>query len=356
MTDDFSISSSHTTWPEEGLEKVPRCPICKCEHRELLYESLTDRIFFCAPGQWTMYRCCNCGSGYLDPRPTAATVGLAYESYFTHHAEEREDLNIEKWSRPRRLRYALANGYRNHRFGLNMQPANRLGILVAALMPRWRASMASKMRHIPAPKKGGRLLDLGCGSGDFLECARSAGWQVVGVDPDPKAVAAARGRGIDAREGGVEVLDPQREQFDGITLNHVIEHVHDPLGVLQACYTLLKPGGWIWLETPNLESIGHRIYGRHWRDLDPPRHLTIFTSNSLPALLEQACFKNVRHQSYRPLCEGVFAASESIRDGEVDLESSNLSAPGREASERAERNARRDRRVREFTTVKAWKR
>jgi 2-polyprenyl-3-methyl-5-hydroxy-6-metoxy-1,4-benzoquinol methylase len=320
-----------------------------------MYSDLMDGIFFSAPGRWIMYRCRGCGSGYLDPRPTATTIGLAYQSYFTHRVDEREAVVIDKLSWPRRLRHALANGYRNYRFGLNLQPANRLGILVGAFRPRWRALEAGKVRHLPRPKRGAKLLDLGCGSGDFLEFAHSAGWQVVGVDPDPKAVAAARSRGLDAREGGVEMLDPGRERFDGITLSHVIEHVHDPLAVLQACHRLLKPRGWIWLATPNLESIGHHLYGRHWRGLEPPRHLAVFTPASLRTLLEQAYFWRVRHQSYRPLCEWMFAASEAVRDGKGDLGAANLSPAGRAAAKDAERKARRDPHIREYVTVKAWK-
>jgi len=72
---------------------------------------LTDRAFFCAPGQWTVYRCTECGSGYLDPRPTPASISQAYVNYCTHFKKEFATLKpIERIAR------ALANGYRNYRF------------------------------------------------------------------------------------------------------------------------------------------------------------------------------------------------------------------------------------------------
>ncbi|MCK5664178.1 MAG: methyltransferase domain-containing protein, partial [Thiotrichaceae bacterium] len=73
-----------------------------------------------------------------------------------------------------------------------------------------------------------------------------------------------RQKGLDVRMGGVEVLDPSVEKFDVITLSHVIEHVHQPVEVLKYCYSLLKPDGFLWLETPNIESEGYRLFGANW--------------------------------------------------------------------------------------------
>ena len=77
---------------------------------------------------------------------------------------------------------------------------------------------------MPKLETSKRLLDLGCGNGDYLFIARSAGWDVVGVDADSKAVSVASEKGIDVRLGNIEILDPSKEQFDVITLSHVIEH------------------------------------------------------------------------------------------------------------------------------------
>lgn len=340
-------------WPPEGLERVEHCPVCDGTERALLYENLRDRTFFCAPGSWNLYNCQSCGSGYLNPRPTPATIGLAYETYYTHQQELSEHFEHLSWLR--RLQRLLGNGYRNHRFGTAFQPASRLGVVAAKLLPRLRANIDSGLRHIPCATPGMRLLDIGCGNGAFLTRARSAGWEVVGVDPDPRAVEIARGHGLDIYQGGVEVLDPARERFDGITLSHIIEHVHEPLTVLRYCHALLKPGGWIWVDTPNLGAPGNHRYRADWRGLEPPRHLVLFTRDSLIWALRQIGFQAVRDQPYRAICADRFAASEAIANGVDPQMATHLSKEGRRAAEAAERKARRDPALRESITLKAWK-
>jgi 2-polyprenyl-3-methyl-5-hydroxy-6-metoxy-1,4-benzoquinol methylase len=179
---------------------------------------------------------------------------------------------------------------------------------------------------------------------------------VVGLDFDPSAVQVARSRGLDVRQGSVEVIDPAKESFDGITLRHVIEHVHDPLAVLRQCHALLKPGGWIWIETPNIDAQGHARYGANWRDLDPPRHLVLFSRDALFQALVQAGFHSIADQPYRPLCSAIFAASEAIANGsDAPFEASHHSQHARRAARSAEWGARRDPAKREFITAKAWK-
>ncbi len=351
MQSKINVHAPYSEWPTNGLEPVPNCPVCGSDNRELLHEGLTDRVFFCAPGEWFMYRCESCASAYLDPRPTSETIGLAYQNYFTH--DEAPDFSSLSFLR--KLRRRFTNGYRNHRYGTQDYPASILGILAASLMPKGRAIIDAGMRHLPKENIKRSLLDFGCGNGAFLLQARSAGWAVVGVDFDSKAVEAARSQGLDVRLGGVEALDPTDEQFNVITLAHVIEHVHNPVKVLQACYKLLKPGGFLWIETPNIASEGHGLFGANWRGLEPPRHLVLFTLESMSNALSAAGFTNIEVQSYRPLCGRIFGASESIAGG-VDPYSKlrKNGPPG--AVKKAERIARHNPERREFITVKAWKR
>jgi len=340
-------------WPADGLERVERCPVCGSKDRHQIYSGLTDRAFRCAPGHWDMYQCEACRSAYLDPRPTRSTIGLAYSTYFTHTMSSREDFEKLSWSR--RIRRILANGYRNKLFGTNQEPASPLGYVAAMFLPSLRKVVEAERRYIPRANPGMRLLDVGCGNGEFLVLARLAGWEVVGVDFDPKAVETARSQGLDVRDGGVDVLDPEEESFNGITLSHVIEHVHDPVTVLHQCHALLKPGGWIWLETPNIDALGHKRYGSDWRGLEPPRHLVLFTRDALFRALEQSGFKSVEDLPYRPLCSGTFAASEAIAIGEDSSNITDLSKDVRRAIKMAELKARKEPLLREFITVIAFK-
>lgn len=311
---DFSVNTKSVPpaepWPQGGLESVDKCPICGNSAREILHEELDDQVFFCAPGMWTLYRCTACGSGYLDPRPTAETIGLAYRQYFTHAPSTR--LAYEDLSAVRRLRRALANGYRNARFGTDHQPSSSLGVWLLRLLPRQRETLDSEARHLRRAVPGATLLDVGCGNGEFLDLAAKLGWKVEGIDFDPQAVEVARQRGLVVHRGGINTLDDRAEYYDVITLSHVIEHVHDPLGLLRGCFRLLKPSGRLWLETPNLESTGHTYYGCHWQDLDPPRHLILFTWGSLDSALAQVGFIRVTPLSPRPLAYQIFSASEAI--------------------------------------------
>ena len=340
-------------WPVDGLEAQSVCPACGSSDRELLHEGLTDRVFFCAPGTWTLHQCTGCRSAYLDPRPTPETVSRAYSSYYTHAV--RGANSRAKPSFKRSLQKALANGYRNHRFHTRLKPSNHLGVWVAHIMPDKRAVLDAEGRHLKPARHGERLLDIGCGNGAFLDLARHLGWEAVGVDFDSGAVEVSRSLGLDVRLGSVDVLDPAVEQFDGITLSHLIEHVHDPEDLLRACYRLLKPGGWIWLETPNVESTGHALYGRNWLHLDPPRHLVLFNSTVLVDLLSKVGFSNAENQPYQPVCASSFSASDYIIKGLNPIPPPTPTVEARALVKQAEPVARRDVKKREFVTLKAHK-
>jgi SAM-dependent methyltransferase len=174
---------------------------------------------------------------------------------------------------------------------------------------RWNAELT--VRHLrregPAPK----LLDVGFGRGDFLLAMRESGWDVHGIEPDAEGVAAARALGLAVEQGAVDDAPYPPASFDAITLSHVVEHLHDPVRSLTACARLLKPGGVIWLATPNVASPAQRRFGRDWFGLDPPRHLVIFTRRGLDLALRRAGFEGI---SFRRTYRGqlMVAASEEL--------------------------------------------
>lgn len=302
-------------WPEEGLEKVGKCPVCFNQKREVLHQDLVDNVFYAAPGKWSLYKCAGCGVAYLDPRPDQQSIHLAYSNYYTHSPTHKKK-SYESLSSIRKLRRRMTNGYTNWRYSTRETPASVLGIFLLLLLWPLRHRLASEYRDIPrCPKSGGSLLDVGCGGGAFLRIAKSAGWNATGVDPDPKAVMNCNEQGFDVLQGGVEQFGELENHFDVITLSHVIEHVHDPASMLRTCYRLLKPGGNLWIATPNIDSLGHQQYGRDWRGLEPPRHLIIFNPKSLKATLESIGFKEcVNKKDENPLLS-MTKASEAIRRG-----------------------------------------
>jgi SAM-dependent methyltransferase len=269
-------------WPAGELESVHRCPVCGDDRRRLLHDRLADRLFFCAGGGWSLHRCLDCLSAFLDPRPNRRTIGRAYTAYYTH-TEALPEPQLPA-SDPRT---AARNGYLNARYGYEFSPASRLGRVLARLLPKKRAYADRQVRNLHRPSNGGRLLDIGCGQGTFLSEMSRAGWDVQGVEPDLSAAAVARANGVPVVDEPLERAQLTPGSFDAATMNHVIEHFHEPNEALRIAQRLLKPGGLLWIATPNLDSRGHALFGRDWIGLEPPRHLVLFTRSSLARAVSQ---------------------------------------------------------------------
>jgi SAM-dependent methyltransferase len=298
------------TWPQDMLERVEACPICGSSTRKRLYAHMRDRVFFCAPGEWSLYRCLGCRSAYLDPRPTPQSIGMAYQRYYTHEAA----ISSSPRGRLGRWRRALRNGYLNARFAYRLSPASRLGTLLIPLLPGWAAVFERTVRHLSLPTGSAKLLDVGCGNGAFLAMARELGWQVRGLEPDEASAQEAREAGLDVE--CASLLDAaMEERFDVITMNHVLEHLHEPEAALRKAYSLLKPGGLLWLATPNLSSSGHGVFAQDWLHLDPPRHLVLFESEALKQLLRRVGFACMPDPRPTRLADPGFRSSLAIGRG-----------------------------------------
>lgn len=268
-------------------EELAACPLCRASVRAVWHPALVDDTFRAVPGSWTLWRCLACGCAYLDPRPDRKSIGEAYRGYYTHAtAAPGRPLS---WVG--RAREWMEHCYLGRRYGVPGPSRSRLGHwLYAAMLPFKHMSDVS-YRHLPGPGRGRTLLDVGCGNGGFLVKALACGWRAEGVDPDPLAAAEATRSGLQVRAGGLELYAGQSGCFDVITLSHVIEHVHDPAAMLADCHRLLKPGGRLWIATPNTASYGHAHFGCHWRGLEAPRHLVLFDEPVLLQALGRAGFR-----------------------------------------------------------------
>jgi 2-polyprenyl-3-methyl-5-hydroxy-6-metoxy-1,4-benzoquinol methylase len=306
-------------WPSEGLEPVTACPVCGSASHEVMHTGLTDNTFFAAPGRWTMKGCVQCGTGYLDPRPTADSIGGAYASYYTHSGGQASGGRGLKAT----IKQALKQVSETYIESLAAAPGarrslrDRLLIGLVKLAPAYRELIDAEHRHLRRPEPGAdRLLDIGCGGGEFLQRARRLGWSVEGVDFDPKAVAAASAAGLKVSVGSIEAYAEVRNHFDVVTCNHVIEHVYDARELVEAIYRILKPGGRIWIETPNIGSAGHALFGKSWRGLEAPRHLAILDYPMLRKLLVDAGFVITHHTPWNiQHIRAMFAMGEAIESG-----------------------------------------
>lgn len=175
------------------------CRVCGCEETRPLVDVLTRRIV----------KCHGCGLIYKDPQPTAGELARAYSGV-------QIDLTQEE----------------------------RVG-------DRRKQHFSRILKHAGVP---GRLLDVGCGCGFFLKLAQETGWEAIGVDVNPKAVAYAKER---LRVNAVlrdftDVHFPERS-FDLVTLWNVLDFTADPRNVLSEVHRLLKEDGHIFIRTPNVD-------------------------------------------------------------------------------------------------------
>jgi 2-polyprenyl-3-methyl-5-hydroxy-6-metoxy-1,4-benzoquinol methylase len=129
----------------------------------------------------------------------------------------------------------------------------------------------------------GQLLDIGCGTGDFLLKAQQEGWKVSGIEPNPQARTLAKDKGLEVHDASyMSGLKPQ--SYELITLWHVLEHLPNLKEQIQHLTTLLKPGGLLVVAVPNFKSYDAQYYKSDWAAYDVPRHFWHFSKNAIAKL------------------------------------------------------------------------
>ena len=240
------------------------------------------------PGTYQLVRCADCGLCYLNPRPTEASIPLLYPEHYGPHVDRgaREPAPEPGWKAALKSRLALWH-YRG---------ASAVGDRFSRLL-LWPIHLYARLLRImlmPPHAPGARVLDVGCGRGDFLVARRLEGWDTFGVEPSPRAAEIAR-----RRTGGTVVTGSLADgrfaeaSFDLVTLFHVLEHVSDPQGLMREVHRVLKPGGYMLIMLPNVESLELKLFGRNWQPLEIPRHLLHFSKSTVLRLLRQTGFEVV---------------------------------------------------------------
>jgi SAM-dependent methyltransferase len=251
------------------------------------YQALRDRLFG-APGTWDLMRCPECGLIWLNPQPVPQDIGRLYERYHTHDIPKPVKKGIAYCLLKRCLEKFL------YLIGLGRKIAPLDWMTLNEYTP-------------------GKLLDVVCGSGAFLAKMRELGWEVVGIEPDGQAVKVAREHfGLNIHKGTLEEADFPDDTFDAITMNHVIEHLLDPISILQECPRMLKSGGTL-VVTPNIESLGHRLFSNAWRALEVPRHIYLFSPRSFQVCAERAGLKVLKLLTAARSALWIWATSRLIR-------------------------------------------
>lgn len=246
------------------------CLYCGGTDFTVLHAGIEDRLRY-APGKRDWLRCRDCGSAVLSPFPTVAEIPSFYPPVYT--------------------------------FGLkqdNSDGAGRQLLAKAEFQAFYRPQYESQARRIlrvTRVPRNGRMLDVGCGRGLRLLSFRRLGLDVHGMDLIPEPVEYVKAElGVPAVCTDMAGLPTAFEpvSFDLVTAFQVIEHVPDADEMIASCFTLLKPGGWLVVATPMVDSYQSQMFGARWAAAtEAPRHLSLATARGLRIALERHGFTDV---------------------------------------------------------------
>lgn len=253
-----------------------KCIVCANTRWKYLFDA-SDRMFG-IPGKFSEYRCSTCSLVRVYPKLSNAKLKKYYPStnYYSYRGGKKQGT------------FANLRAYLISHMYAPTVLSRIIGLFIS-------------VPAMPSSATPGRVLDIGCGSGETLSLLKSIGWDVYGMDIDPKAIEIAHANSVEnARVGTYEQLSRYKNNyFDAIRLYHVIEHLDDPANCMRLAYKKLKPGGELIIGTPNGSSILARIGKQYWYNLDCPRHLYVFNPPTLTSLAKNCGFTQcaVRHMS-----------------------------------------------------------
>lgn len=233
-----------------------RCDLCGADDYVVLFERSDARHD--VAGLYRMVQCQTCELLYLNPRPSEETLTR-------HYPEDYAPFDVSR------------------------------GLLGRVTRVLRRREADGTRAWIP---DRGRVLELGCAAGDLLLPLRTAGFDVVGVEPSASASRRAREQyGLPVHTGTLASAELPSGTFDAVVIRSVIEHLPSPVADLRRIAALLKPGGHLFITTDNADSTDRRAFGQDWYGFDVPRHLNVFSSKTLTRALTSANF-TVRRISY----------------------------------------------------------
>ena len=253
-----------------------RCYACKTGEAVLAYDKLPSREDL--GRTYSAYRCASCRVGFLFPRITYEEIEEECygDNYHIYRPNERRGGFFS------RLKLKIRKIVLDHYLGYG---------------PRhWYAplfySFFLRVSFYPRRRNGGKVLDIGCGSGKYLGYLKELGWDVYGVEPSHRGVAIAVASGLaNVKQGQGSALPFGDGMFDVVNMHHVFEHVDDPDPTLAEIYRVLKPDGELVITVPNFNSLASRVFGRYWGGIDLPRHFFYYNVPSVRAALKKHGFR-----------------------------------------------------------------
>lgn len=240
------------------LENISFCPVCG----EKRFKDVLRAVDHNYSGDKFKIVCCkNCGFKFTNPRPIEASISQYYksENYISHTSSNKGIFN----------KAYLA--VRNYQFRNKLKIINSL-----------------------STNKNKNILDIGCGTGDFLSFCSENGWVSRGVEVDKEARSLANERNNTAVEKSIDFIIEKKEKFDVITLWHVLEHIYDINQYLKKIKLLLKDGGHVILGLPNHKSYDSTHFKENWYAYDVPIHVSHFSRKDIQVLSGKHKLKYVK--------------------------------------------------------------
>jgi SAM-dependent methyltransferase len=244
--------------PEPGPDDVIRhtkCPLCGSPAQD--YIAGARDLHYGIGGEWSYQRCSGCSVVFLNPAPTATFLAGAYDdSYYSY-----QDFDMPPaW-----------HGLVKRLIGFNPGTTGD-----------------------PVFERPGRVLDIGCGSGQFLYRMQQRGWQTAGVELSARAAEIGNNKhGLNIQAGTLMDAHLPHAAFDYVRLNHSFEHLLDPCETLARIRHLLTPGGLLFIGVPNVDGLQARLFGRYWWNLGPPVHPFNYSRPTLERMLAEQGFETV---------------------------------------------------------------
>jgi 2-polyprenyl-3-methyl-5-hydroxy-6-metoxy-1,4-benzoquinol methylase len=264
------------------------CFLCKKEGH-ILYKNMDDKIFH-VPGIWDFYKCKNCGLVWVHPFPSLEDIRKFHTEY--EQINSKISYNTESSLR-NKIKMSLIAANFSYREKLKIKYSKILRLFFKVFFNC--KTIGGRLIMYLQGANGNRLLDIGCGEGDFLTIIHDLGWQVVGVEQDSRAIKIAREKfGVNIINKDFYETELSKNNFDAVTADNVIEHVKDPIDFLKRAGELVKSGGKLIVATPNINSLGHLFFKKRWRHLFPPRHLFLFSADTLSRCFQEAGFTKIK--------------------------------------------------------------
>jgi 2-polyprenyl-3-methyl-5-hydroxy-6-metoxy-1,4-benzoquinol methylase len=266
-----------------------RCDLCN--GKKITEIIISNDLMYDIKKKYSITQCKSCGLMFLNPQPSIKDLEDHYpKDYYSFYKETKP---ISKFEMLLYRTYCSSSSNIFLKFFLLPFKRTIRSINIPSISSINIPSSAKKSSLHP------KILDVGCGSGNFLRKAKELGFECYGVEPGEFDRIFAKKNGFKIYSGTLKQAKFDANFFDDITFNHVYEHVNNPLSTLKESKRILKKGGIIQITVPQKRSLAFWIFGKYWVQLDVPRHLFIHNESTLRGYAKKAGLevKSVRYVS-----------------------------------------------------------